>query len=101
MTDDETRATNLSAKFAQLLEKQIKYEAQDEIINYFVKTKFKSDKNYLWNKCKYFKESEENFYVQIFLDTGRFTIGHQVFIDKTDKVNTFNYGIKYLNIIKY
>ncbi|CAF0958041.1 unnamed protein product [Brachionus calyciflorus] len=86
LTDDETRSTNLSSKFASLLEKQIKYDfIENQKENYFVKTKFKSEKNYLWNKCKYFKETEENFYVQIFLDTGRFTVGHQVFIDKTDQ----------------
>lgn len=87
MVDDETRKTNLSNRFASLLEKKIKYESEiDENKIVFVKTKFKADKNYLWNKCKYFKESEENFYVQAFLQTGRFAVGHQVFIDKTDQV---------------
>nr|QNH68109.1 structure-specific endonuclease subunit SLX4 [Brachionus koreanus] len=86
LVDDETRTANLSTKFADLLEKQIKYD--NEIVEkttFFVKTKFKADNNYLWNKCKYFKESEDNFYVQAFLQTGRFTVGHQVFIDKTDQ----------------
>ncbi|RNA04069.1 Structure-specific endonuclease subunit SLX4, partial [Brachionus plicatilis] len=86
LVDDETRTNNLSNKFASLLEKQIKYENQPDVTQaYFVTTKFNAEKNYLWNMCSYFEESEKKFYVQAFLQTGRFIVGHQVFIEKTDQ----------------
>lgn len=92
LTDEETRHSIVSKRFASILERQINYSQEFELSserNTFVKSKFTSEKNYLWNKCKYFQETEESFYVKIFLETGRFKIGHQVFIEKTDQVNYF------------
>ena len=50
-----------------------------------VKTKFKSTNNYLWDRCRYLSESDDSFYVKVFLDSGKFTVGHQVFIQKMDE----------------
>ena len=93
-TNPDTRLENLTTRFSGILQNQINYnvdleevERNDKVKNSLVKTKFNSDNNYLWNKCKYFLESEENFYVKLFLDSGKFLVGHQVFIDKTDEVN--------------
>lgn len=35
----------------------------------------------MWNKCKYFEESQEAFYVRVFLDSGKFLVGNQVFVE--------------------
>lgn len=93
LVNEATRIDNLSNKFSKLLETQIKYENLSNIASktIFVKTKFVADKNYLWNKCRYFKDDEESFYVGAFLKNGRFAIGQQIFIDKIDQVFIFFY----------
>lgn len=86
LTDDETRTGIISKRFALILEKQIDYSFTDsKDTGKFVKTRFSSKKNYLWDKCKYFKETEDFFYVNVFLKTGKVKVGHQLFIDKTDE----------------
>jgi hypothetical protein len=91
-TNPETRLENLTTRFSFILQNQINYnvdtkEAENSrATKSLVKTKFSSDNGYLWNKCKYFLEAEENFYVKLFLDSGKFLVGHQLFIDKTDEV---------------
>lgn len=78
----------LATRFSEILCKNtIKYGQRkpSDIVTPLVKTKFKPTDNYLWNRCKYFIESEECFYVKVFLDSGKFLIGHQIFVEKQNK----------------
>ncbi len=96
LKSDDERQTIQNTRLANLLEnnkkryieaKQI-YNSQESKsnCNCFVKTRFSSSKNYLWERCNYFSQSEEYFYVKIFLDTGKFLVGHQVFVEKLNQV---------------
>ena len=93
-TDEETRLVILTTRLTSILENKINYKSDSalEIKSKkapFVKTKFVSSRNYLWERCSYFEETEEVFYVKLFLDSGKFLIGHQLFIDKTNEVWIF------------
>ncbi len=93
-TDEETRLVILTTRLTSILENKINYKSDSalEIKSKkapFVKTKFVSSRNYLWERCSYFEETEEVFYVKLFLDSGKFLIGHQLFIDKTNEVCIF------------
>ena len=80
----------------------IDYEVESSVeIEPFVQTKFKSDDNYLWDRCKYFSESKELFYVPVFLESGKFIVGNQVFAQKFNEVTLIfiNKNFKTLNPI--
>lgn len=52
-----------------------------------IKTKFKKlNETTLWDKCKYFGETEDSFYVKLFLDIGKVQVGHQLFVEKMTQV---------------
>ena len=92
LTDDETRLCIISKRFSNILCNTIEYACEpNELDNNsskkrFVKTKFNTDSNYLWNKCRYFLESDECFYVKLFLEKANFQVGGQVFVEKPDEV---------------
>jgi len=101
-TDEETRLVLLTTRLTSILDNKINYKLEKALETKnrkapFVKTKFDSSRNYLWNRCSYFEEGEEAFYVKIFLESGKFLVGHQLFIDKTNEVRKkifliFKYG---------
>jgi hypothetical protein len=93
LTDDETRVCIISKRFSNILSNTIDYAFESNDLERisskkrFVKTKFNTDSNYLWNKCRYFLESDECFYVRLFLEKANFQVGGQVFVEKPDEVN--------------
>jgi hypothetical protein len=91
ITDDETRTAKLTKRFGLILENQINYQAIDSNIiqseSNLIKTKFNSEKNYLWGRCSYFEENCDKFYIsQIFAIDNIISKPNQLFIEKTNKV---------------
>lgn len=84
-TTDEQREKKLTKRFNAILSNQIKYEKAAGDLTNLISTRFKATNNSLWNKCKYFEESEESFYVKVFLESGKFLVGHQIFADKPSR----------------
>jgi hypothetical protein len=86
--DENTKKENLLKRFNAIVEKRVVHHDQQAqtAAGTLVKTKFSSEKNYLWNKCRYSEETKECFYVQSFLDSGKVSVGERVFIEKIDQV---------------
>ena len=78
----------ISKRFKSILANKIDYTQATDANTYseLIRTKFPVNESTLWDKCKYFKESEESFYVKFFLESGKFLVGHQVFVDKLTQV---------------
>ena len=90
LKSDEERQQIISARLSTLIgTNKITYATTNTQFS-FIKTKFKSENKYLWDLCRYFDQSEEHFYVRVFLDSGKFLVGHQLFIDKPNQDNFEN-----------
>jgi len=87
----EEKAHIVSVRFAQILAKnKISYDNDRTTTGRqqpLVPTRFKSEGNYLWDRCKYYAESSECFYVRVFLECGKLSVGQQVFAQKLDEVS--------------
>ena len=83
--DDERRKKVVSTRLAEILDCQIKYDCRPDEYR-LINSRFDSSGNYLWDKCRYFQDSDEAFYVQLFVDSGKFKVGNQVFIEKHTQV---------------
>ncbi len=88
-TSDKEREIMVSKRFQSILANKIDYNQVAAVDSDLIQTKFSMNESTLWNKCKYFEESEESFYVKFFLESGKFLVGHQVFIDKLTQVSVF------------
>jgi hypothetical protein len=81
-TSHEQKETILKKRFEKILAQKIDYtNIETNELSQLIETKFDMSGNYLWNKCRYFEESEEAFYVKLFLDSGKFLVGNQVFAE--------------------
>ena len=95
LTCDETRHLNIERRFLITLDNKINYDNQevdndeDDNKKSLVCTKFSSASNYLWNRCRYFEEKCELFYIREILDKDKILTNNkpnQLFIEKTNKV---------------
>jgi hypothetical protein len=84
--DQHDRERVLSERLAAILDRQIKFETNKLQTSYLIKTKFESKTNYLWDKCRYFAQTSDSFYVKAFVSHGSFRIGGQLFATKEDQV---------------
>ena len=95
LTDDEDRRKYVDAKLIEILSDQI--DLSVEKIDYkessLVKSKFSNETNYLWDKCKYFSQPNESFYVNMFIKNANFNVGGLLFLNKT-KNEVFNFSSK-------
>ncbi len=92
LKSDKDRELIIQNRLDILLENnRIKYnEKKIDLRPCLVKSKFTTQNNYLWDRCKYFSESEDFFYVKVFLDSGKFLIGHQFSVQKNNQANFEN-----------
>lgn len=83
--DEKTKSEILSKRFKAIITQKIIYPSSPSsstTTSTLTITKFPSTDNYLWDKCKYFGETKEHFYVRSFVDSGQFYVTNRVFIDK-------------------
>lgn len=89
--DENAKLDQLKARFELILRQKIVYkkkpddEEESRHKSSLVRTRFSNKNNYLWDKCKYFLESKENFYVEQFVNSGQFYVTSRVFIDRVDE----------------
>jgi hypothetical protein len=87
--DKQDRERILADRLSAILENQINFNESSVASvtsTFLVKTKFSSLNNYLWNKCKYFNQANESFYVEIFVTKSNVKVGGQLFATKEDQV---------------
>ncbi len=96
LTSDEERLVNSTLRLSLILANQVNIcddivleeAAQREM--QLVPTKLKTESSYLWDRCSYFEESCELFYIRQILDIDKIlTKPNQLFIQKTNKVIFF------------
>ncbi len=89
MRTNEEKAQIATVRFSLIVSKNlINYDKQNLGKHQpLVATRFSSEGNYLWDRCKYFTESNDSFYVRVFLECGKFCVGKQVFAQKLDEVS--------------
>lgn len=86
--DENAKSERLKARFELILRQKIVYKKKPDEESHkssLVRTRFSNKNNYLWDKCKYFLESKENFYVEQFVNSGQFYVTNRVFIDRVDE----------------
>jgi hypothetical protein len=93
LTSDEERLIISAQRLSLILANKVDYtqlETLDENIDkemQLVRSKLKHENNYLWDRCHYFEESCELFYIRQILDIDKIlTKPNQLFIEKTNKV---------------
>ena len=82
LTDDEDRRKYIDLTVTEILSDQIDL-TKKKLENTLLKSKFSSENNYLWDKCKYFSQPNESFYVKMFLKSANFNVGGLLFINRT------------------
>lgn len=89
LSNDETRLAQSTTRFSQILSNQISYDVEMSELAVrpadLVKSKFDVSKNYLWNRCGYFQESNEQFYISQFIEFDKLLTSNkpnQVFVEK-------------------
>lgn len=85
MTDDEDRRRLISQRLSSIMLNQLDLTVIKHT-NCLKKSKFNTQTNYLWDKCKYFTENSNLFYVNIFLQNANFHVGGQLFVQKENEV---------------
>jgi hypothetical protein len=95
LTSDEDRLIDTIKRFTLIVKNTVKYDedasaALDEDEKRerrLVRTRFTTENNYLWDRCRYFNESCELFYIRQILDIDNIlTKPNQLFIEKNNKV---------------
>jgi hypothetical protein len=101
--DKQDRERVLGERLSAILDRQIKFDLvnSDSSSNFLVKTKYDNRANYLWNKCRYFAQQSESFYVDIFVNNSSFRVGGQLFAVKEDQVRSiyFPYCRRHFEIL--
>ena len=113
LSNHEERALIASQRFSLILLNQIKYDGQIDLapndsryrVFRLAKTKYSTESNYLWNKCKYFDEDVQAFYIDL-LKSGKYIVGNRVFIDpppevKNEKCVSFYCFEAFVNIVLF
>ena len=82
-SDDFQLLSKISDKFSSLFVRQNDLNLEILIKKNLAPSKFDNLHNYLFNKCKYFKENDDNFYVKMFNNSERFLLKNE---DNTHRV---------------
>ena len=100
LTDDEDRRKYIDAKLLEILGDQVDLSVKFKPSS-LVQSKFSDEFNYLWEKCKYFSQPNESFYVNMFIKNANFNVGGRLFLNKTQTSEVLFYfsslSIQYLH----
>jgi hypothetical protein len=97
LTDDEDRRKHIDAKLNEILADQVDLSVKFKQSS-LIKSKFSDEYNYLWDKCKYFSQPNESFYVNMFIKNANFNVGGRLFLNKTQSSEVILFFKQYYNL---
>jgi len=97
LTDDEDRRKHIDAKLNEILADQVDLSVKFKQSS-LIKSKFSNEYNYLWDKCKYFSQPNESFYVNMFIKNANFNVGGRLFLNKTQSSEVILFFKQYYNL---